>query len=161
MAHVLRDVPYRKDARVTHQVVIRWRLGLPRKRDEPWDLMTNLEGRAASLCQLSGCGMPVEELFRDPKNRRNGGALRTTRSPHADRFERFLLILALASLRLAGLGRPAKLDVEPSPWCTHTRDRECSVITIGQAMLRRCNYDPEEHLRRVRYATEQLAARWG
>jgi hypothetical protein len=28
-------------------------------------------------------------------------------------------------------------------------------------MLRRCNFDPEELLRRVRYATEQAAARWG
>jgi hypothetical protein len=28
-------------------------------------------------------------------------------------------------------------------------------------MLRRCNYDPEELFRRVRYATEHVAARWG
>jgi hypothetical protein len=53
------------------------------------------------------------------------------------------------------------LDDEPSPWCTNTRNSECRVITIGKAMLGRCNYDPEELLRRVRYATEQVAARWG
>ncbi|SRR5579883_282228 len=46
IAHVLRDVRYRADARVTHLVVIRWRFGLPKKRDQPWYLMTNLEGRA-------------------------------------------------------------------------------------------------------------------
>jgi hypothetical protein len=28
-------------------------------------------------------------------------------------------------------------------------------------MLERCNSDPEELLRRVRYATEDAAARWG
>jgi hypothetical protein len=28
-------------------------------------------------------------------------------------------------------------------------------------MLGRCNYEPDELLRRVRYATEQVAARWG
>ncbi len=161
IAHVLCDVQYRADARVTHHVVIRWRLGLPKKRDEPWYLMTNLQGRAESLCQLYGCRMQVEELFRDQKNRRNGWALRNTRFEHADRFDRFLLILALAYLLLAGLGLQAKLDYPPSQWCTNRRARECSVITIGKAMLSRSNYDPEELLRRVRYATEQVAARWG
>ena len=161
IAHVLRDVQYRKDARVTHHVVIRWRPDLPKKRDEPWYLMTNLEGRAEALCQLYGCRMQVEELFRDQKNRRNGWALRNTRFEHADRFDRFLLILAWAYLLLAGLGLQAKLDYEPSAWCTNRRARECSVLTIGKAMLGRCNYDPEELLRRVRYATEDAASRWG
>jgi hypothetical protein len=32
--------------------VIRWRRNLPKKRDEPWYLMTNVEGRAEHLCQL-------------------------------------------------------------------------------------------------------------
>ncbi len=161
IAHVLRDVQYRKDARVTHHVVIRWRFGQPKKWDEPWSLMTNLDGRAERLCQLYGCRMQVEELFRDQKNRRNGWALRNTRFKHVDRFDRFLLILALAYLLLAGLGLQAKLDYEPSQWCTNTRESECSVFTIGKAMLGRCNYDPELLLRRVRYATEQVAARWG
>ena len=161
MAHVLRDVQYRKDARVTHHVVIRGRPGLPKKRDEPWYLRTNLEGRAEALGQLYGQRMSVEELFRDPKNRRNGWAVRNTRIQHVARFDRFLLILALAYLLLAGLGLPAKLDFEPSQWCTNTRNSECSVFTIGKAMLGRCNYDPDELLRRVRYATEQVAARWG
>ena len=161
IAHVLHDVQYRKDARVTHHVVIRWRPNLPKKRDEPWYLMTNLEGRAEALCQLYGCRMQVEELFRDQKNRRNGWALRNTRFEHADRFDRFLLILAWAYLLLAGLGLQAKLDYEPSAWCTNRRARECSVLTIGKAMLGRCNYDPEELLRRVRYATEDAASQWG
>jgi hypothetical protein len=161
IAHVLHDVQYRKDARVTHHVVIRWRPGLPKKRDEPWYLMTNLEGRAERLCQLDGCRMQVEELFRDQKNRRNGWAVRNTRIQDADRFDRFLLILALAYRLLAGLGLQARLDFEPSQWCTNRRARECSVITIGKAMLGRCNYDPEELLRRVRNATEDAAARWG
>jgi hypothetical protein len=36
MAHVLRGVDYRNDHRVRHNIVIRWRDGLPKKRDEPW-----------------------------------------------------------------------------------------------------------------------------
>ena len=161
IAHVLRDVQYRKDARVTHHIVIRWRPDLPKKRDEPWYLMTDLDGRAESLCQLYGCRMQVEELFRDQKNRRNGWALRNTRFQHADRFDRFLLILALAYLLLVGLGLQARLDFEPSQWCTNTRNSECSVFTIGKAMRGRCNYDPDELLQRVRYATEDAARKWG
>ena len=67
----------------------------------------------------------------------------------------------MAYLLLAGLGLQAKLDFQPSAWCTNTRNSQCSVITIGKAMLGRCNYDPNELLRRVRYATEDAAARWG
>jgi hypothetical protein len=161
MAHVPHDVRYRADARVTHHVVIRWRPGLPKKRDEPWYLMTDPEGRAESLCQLYGCRMPVEQLFGDRKNRRNGRALRDTRFKYADRFDRFLPIPALAYLLPAGLGLQAKLDDEPSARCTDARGSECSAIAIGKAMLDRCNYDPGELLRRARYATEQVAARWG
>jgi hypothetical protein len=160
-AHVLHEVQYRADARVTHHVVIRWRPGLPKKRDEPWYLMTNLEGRAESLCQLYGCRMQVEELFRDQKNRRNGWGVRNTRIQYADRFDRLLLILALAYLLLAGLGLQAKLDYESSQWCTNTRNSECSVFTIGKAMLNRCNYEPDALFRRIRYATEDAAKRWG
>jgi hypothetical protein len=38
----------------------------------------------------------VEELFRDHKGLRNGQALRHTKITHADRFDRSLLIVALA-----------------------------------------------------------------
>lgn len=161
IAHVLHDVQYRKDARVTHHIVIRWRRDLPKKRDEPWFLMTDLDGRAEALCQLYGRRMSVEELFRDQKNRRNGQALRNTRIQKAERFDRFLLVVALAYWLLVGLGLQAKLDFEPSAWCTNRRARECSVFTIGRAMLDRTNYLPEDLLRRVRWATIQVASRWG
>src|SRR5262249_22694845 len=67
IAQVLREVQDRKDARVTHHVVIRWRPGLPKKRDPPWYLMTNLEGWAERLCQLDGCRMQVELDIRSIK----------------------------------------------------------------------------------------------
>jgi hypothetical protein len=121
IAHVLRDVQYRKDARVRHHVVIRWRLGLPKKRDEPWYLRTDLDGRAEALCQLYGRRMSVEELFRDHKSRRNGLALRDTRIQKAERFDRFLLVLALAYVLLIGLGLQARPDFDPSAWCTNRR----------------------------------------
>jgi hypothetical protein len=161
IAHLLRDVPDRKDARVTHHVVIRWRLGLPTKRDEPWYLRTDLEGRAETLCPLYGCRRSVEELFREAKNRHNGWALRNTRIRTVERFDRFLLIVVLASILLVGLGLRVKLDFDPSAWCTNRRARECSVFTIGRAMLRRTNYLPEDLLRMVRWATIQVATKWG
>src|SRR5205814_3848057 len=90
-----------------------------------------------------GRRMSVEELFRDHKSRRNGQALRNTRIRKAERFDRFLLILALASILLVGLGLQARLDFDPSAWCTNRRARECSVFTIGKAMLSRTNDLPE------------------
>jgi hypothetical protein len=137
------------------------RPGLPKKCHNPWSLTTNLQGRAESLCQLYATRMSVEERIRDQENRRTGWALRRTRIHHAERFERLLLILALAYLSLSGLGLQAKLDFEPSQRRTNTRNRASSVFTIGEALLGRWNYDPDELLRRVRYATEDGASRWG
>ena len=161
IAHVLHDVDYRKDRRVRHHIVIRWRPDLPKKRDEPWFLMTNLDGRAEALCQLYARRMSVEELFRDTKSRRNGWAVRNTKIRHADRFDRFLLVLALAYILLAGLGLKARLDYDPSWWCTNRRARECSDFTIGRAVLDKLNYPPDELLRMVRNATIQVAMKWG
>ena len=135
MAQVLRGVDYRQDKRVKHNVVIRWRPGLPKKRDEPWFLMTDLDDRAERLCNLYARRMSVEELFRDHKGRRNGQSLRDTRIKHLDRFDRFMIVVALAYLLLVGLGLRAKLDHEPSAWCTTRRAHECSVFTIGKGEL--------------------------
>lgn len=160
IAHVLHDVQYREGGRVTRPMVIRWRPGLPQKRDRPWYLMTDLAGRAESLRQPYACRMGAEEPCRGRKDRRNGWALRGPRIRYADRFERLLLIPALTSLLCSGPGLQATPDFEPSQRYTGTRDGECSAFTIGKAMRGRWSYDPGELVRRVRYATED-AARWG
>jgi hypothetical protein len=160
-AHLLRGVDYRKDRRVRHNLVVRWKPGLPKKRDEPWYLMTDLEHRAERLCDLYARRMSVEELFRDHKSQRNGQALRHTRITRAERFDRFLLVVALAYLLLAGLGLQAKLDHDPSAWCTNRRARECSVYTIGRAVVDRLNYPPDRLLQRIRWATIEAAGKWG
>ncbi len=97
-----------------HNIVVRRRRDLPEKRDEPWYLMTDLDGRAEALCRLYGRRMSVEERFRDHKSRRNGLALWNTRFLRVERFNPFLLVLALAYLLLVGLGLQARLDFEPS-----------------------------------------------
>src|SRR5262249_31351154 len=114
IAHGLPDVQDRAAARVTHHVVIRGRPGRPQQRDQPWYLMTHRAGRAEGLCQLYGSRMPVEELVRDQKNRRHGGALRNTRIQHADRVDRFLLILAWVGLLVAGVGLAGRVGLGPA-----------------------------------------------
>ena len=69
--------------------------------------------------------MSVEELFRDAKSRRNGLSLRQHADRQGERFDRFLLIVALAYLLLVGLGLQAKLDFDPSAWCTN---RACAGV---------------------------------
>ena len=152
---------YRKDKRVKHNIVVRWKPDLPKKRDEPWYLMTDLDGRAEKLCELYGRRMSVEELFRDCKGRRNGQSVRDTRIGYTDRFDRFLLVVALAYLVLVGVGLRAKLEYDPSAWCTTRRARECSVFTIGKAMLDRLNAPPDQLLKMIRWATIEVGSKWG
>jgi hypothetical protein len=159
MGHLLKDVAYRKDGRVRHNIVIRWRPDRPRKRDEPWFLMTDLDQRAERICQLYGRRMSIEELLRDGKSKRNGRSPRDTRIGKADRFDRFLLVVALAYIVLVGLGLRAKLDFDPSAWCTTRRPRGCSVFTIGKAMVDRVNCPPDQILRMIRWATIRPGSR--
>lgn len=161
MAHLLKEVAYRKDKRVEHNIAIRWRPGLPGSRDEPWFLMTDLEKKAEPLCQLYGRRMSIEELFRDGKSKRNGQSLRDTKIGKPDRFDRFLLVAALSYLILVGLGLRAKLDFDPSAWCTTRRPRECSVFTIGKAMVDRINCPPDQILQMIRWATIEVGSKWG
>jgi hypothetical protein len=138
------DVPDRQDARGTHPVVIRWRPNLPKQRDEPWDLMTDPDGRAGALGPLYGRRRSVAALSRDQKDRRDGPSLRDPRSRKAERFDRFLRGLARADLLLVGLGLQAERDHAPSAWCPDRRARECRVVTIGPALLERGHDGPED-----------------
>ena len=161
MAHLLKEVDYRKDKRVKHNVVTRWRPDLPKKRDEPWLLMTDLGHTAERLCQLYGRRMSIEELFRDGKSKRNGQSLRDTKITKPGRFDRFLLVVALAYIVLVGLGLQARLDFEPSAWCTTRRAGERSVFTIGKAMIDRLDCLPDQILRMIRWATIEVGSKWG
>ena len=161
IGHVLRGVDYRKDRRVKHNLVIRWREGLPKKRDEPWYLMTDLDDRAERLCRIYARRMSIEELFRDHKSKRNGQSLRDTRFRHAGRLDRFLLAVALAYIVLTGVGLLAKRDRDPSAWCTNRRADECSLFTIGKAMIDQLNCSQGQVLQMIRRATNEVAMKWG
>lgn len=136
MALVLRDVRYRQDDPVTQHVVIRGKPDLPKQRDAPWFLMTDLRRDAVALTNLYGKRMTVEELFRDDKSRRNGFSLRHTQLTKPGRIDRLLLVLALAYWLRCGIGLLAQARYRPGPWCSSNDPRQCSVFTIGRIMLR-------------------------
>ncbi len=74
----LAGAEYRSDGAVTINVAVRWKRGLPPRRDEPWFLMTDLPGNAVRLTDLYARRMAVEELFRDGKDGRYGLGLGQT-----------------------------------------------------------------------------------
>ena len=161
VAKVLRRVRYRSDGAVTQSVVVHWPRGLPKGRDECWFLMTAQPGTARRLCGLYGRRMTIEQLFRDDKSKRNGWALRDTRITTPERFDRFLLILAVAYLLLCGVGLIAKSTLSPAEWCSTTRPTECSIYTIGLIMLERIEASPQQALAAVIELSELVAPNWG
>lgn len=157
----LQGAEYRSDGVVRVNVAIRWKKGLPPKRNEPWFLMTDLGRSAVAISDLYAQRMTVEELFRDEKSCRNGSALRLTQMTRADRLDRLLIILALAYILLSGLGALARTRYRPGMWCSSNDERQCSVYTIGRVMLDRMNEPPEAAWQAVVAATVAAAPKWG
>jgi hypothetical protein len=161
MAVVWHGVRYRQEDPVTQHVVIRWKEGLPKKRDEPWYLMTDLKRSAVALTDLYGQRMTVEELFRDDKNKRNGFALRHTKVTKPGRIDRLLLILALAYWLLCGIGLLAQRQYRPGQWCSSNDPQQCSVFTIGRIMIDQMQVTPAQAFSAVAQAVEEAAPKWG
>jgi hypothetical protein len=161
IARVLKRVNYRSDQAVTQSVVVHWPRNLPTKRDQCWFLMTDQPGTARQLCQLYGRRMTIEQLFRDDKSKRNGWSLRDTQIQTPQRFDRMLLILAIAYLLLCGIGLIAKARLKPSQWCSTNRDIECSIYTIGLIMLAKIRTTPPQALAAVLELSEAVAENWG
>ncbi len=170
VAKVLKDVRYRADGAVTQHVVVRWKPGLPEKRDrrrnrrlpadECWFLMTDLTGTAHQLCALYGKRMTIEQLFRDGKSKRNGWSLRDTQLSTPDRLDRLLLVLAIAYLLLCGLGLIAQRTHKPADWCSSSKE-QCSVFRIGLIMLAKLNASPPQAFIAVFNLSETVAQNWG
>lgn len=158
---MLRRVEYRKQNPLVQNVVVRWKRGLPKRRDECWFLMTDLDRSPSQLSDLYGKRMTVEELFRDDKNRRNGFALRSIQIQRADRMDRLLLILALAYILLVGIGLRARQQYPPAMWCSSNSQRQCSVFTIGRVLQAELEIPPPVALAAVALAIIQAAPNWG
>jgi hypothetical protein len=158
---MLCQVEYRKQNPLVQNVVVRWKRGLPKRRDECWFLMTDLDRSPSQLSELYGKRMTVEELFRDDKNRRNGFALRNIQIKRADRIDRLLLILALAYILLVGVGLLAKQQYPPAVWCSSNNSKQCSVFTIGRVLQAQLEIPPPLALAAVALAITQAAPNWG
>jgi hypothetical protein len=158
---VLSGAEYRSDKAVRLNVVIRWKPGLPARRDEPWFLMTDLSGNAVQLTALYAKRMAVEELFRDGKCGRHGFGLRHTQVTTTARLDRLILILALALILLTGLGLVARRRFAPRDWCSSNDPHECSDVTVGRRMWDRIDEPPELLIRHVIAATLTYAGNWG
>jgi hypothetical protein len=161
MWRVLAGAEYRGDKAVRLNVVIRWKRGLPAKRDEPWFLMTDLPGNAVRLTDLYARRMAVEELFRDGKDGRYGLGLGQTQVTTTARLDRLILILALAIILLTGLGLVARGRFRPGAWGSSNDPRECSDVTVGRRMWDRIAASPERLLEEVVRATLRSVGNWG
>ena len=161
IARVLKDVDYRSDGAVTHNIVVRWKKNLPAKRDECWFLMTDLGGSAHQLCVLYARRMTIEQLFRDNKSKRNGWSLRDTMITKPQRLDRLLLILAIAYLLLCGIGLLAEKSHKASEWCSNNRKSECSIFTIGLIMLSKCKTSPPQAFIAVLELSLEVVEKWG
>ena len=161
MWRVLAGAGYRSDRAVTLNVVIRWKKGLPKKRDEPWFLMTDLPGNAVRLTDLFARRTAIEELFRDGKDGRYGLGLGQAQVETAGRLDRLILIVALALILLSGLGRIARGLFRPGAWCSSNSPNECSDVTVGRRMWDRIDEPPERLLDELVRATIQVVGNWG
>ena len=158
---VLAGAEYRSDKAVVLNVVIRWKKGLPEGRDEPWFLMTDLDGNAVRLTNLFARRMAIEELFRDGKDGRYGFGLGQTQVETTARLDRLILILALALILLIGLGLVARGRFRPGAWCSSNDDAECSDVTVGRRMWHLIHEPPELLLTEVVRATLLSVGNWG
>lgn len=156
------DVEYRQDAVVRTNLIVRWKKGLPRKKDQPWYLVTSLpaKGRQAAkkLSDVYALRFDIEELFRDTKNEHLGWSLGKTR---ADRLDRLILIAALAYVLLVALGlwcrehRPARL------WATNQRRNELSAFAIGRVMWDRECRSIQPLIRLLMSSLATAEGKWG
>ena len=161
MAVLLRDLRYRQEDPVVQHVVVRWKPGLPQRRDEPWYLMTDLRRGAVALTELYAKRMTVEELFRDDKSKRNGFSLRHTKLTKPGRIDRLLLILALAYWLLCGIGLLARQRYRPGRWCSSNDPKQCSVFTIGRVMRTEMQVAAAAAFAAVAAAVEEASPKWG
>ena len=79
----------------------------------------------------------------------------------AGRFDRLLLILALAYLLLVGLGLRARRRYRAGMWCSSNDPDQCSVFTIGRTMLDRMRQRCDTVFDAVAEATVRSAPNWG
>lgn len=126
---MFREALYRDEKPVAVHLVLTWR----RRMKEPWFLATDLDLPAAQVIALYGRRMEIEESFRDTKSVRWGFKLRHVRLGACARYERLMMVLALATLFLASVGARAERDRQHRRRMANTsRRRTLSWLTLGR-----------------------------
>lgn len=158
---LFKGVLYRQRDPVCQNVVIRWKKGLPEKRDGCWYLMTDLDKRPAAISDLYARRMSVEEFFRDAKSKRNGWSLRDTGIQRPERLDRLILVLAITYLLLVGLGLVATEKCRPSMWASNTRKNDLSAFQIGRVVLDKLRLKPTALVAALVEALQSQTSKWG
>lgn len=161
VCHLLKDVLYRERDSIRQNVVVCWKKGLPKKRDECWYLMTDLHRPAHELVTLYAKRMQIEQFFRDAKSKRNGWSLRDTGLRRPERLDRLILILALAYLLLVGLGLCAAGRFRSGKWASNNREGEYSAFQIGRFMLDQIRLKTHLILKALLATSEIPETKWG
>lgn len=104
--------------------------------------MTNRDGSARTLVEWYSQRMTIEQVFGNPKNRRNGWALRKIQATKAARLDRLLLILVFASVLLVGLGHYCHACLSSVHWLSNTRPTDYSALSLGRARVHRLKVSP-------------------
>lgn len=104
---------------------------------EPWLLSTSLTCRPSAIVELYATRMQIEQNYRDFKNHRWGWHLGLSRSRTNARMEMLLLVAALASLLVLGIGcaaEQARLHLALQANTVRNR-RVLSLFTLGQLVI--------------------------
>ncbi len=125
-----------QDRKLLTNLSVTW---TPGDEKHPPELLALISDQPAARARLReyAVRMHTEESFRDDKS--GGFDMAHTRLQHADRLERLLLALAIATLWCHELGEPvfeqgegARRAIDPGP------TRELSVFQLGLRWLKRC-----------------------
>jgi hypothetical protein len=124
-----------QEAKLQTNLSVTWTAGT----DQTLEIVAVISDRPACRQRLREYGwrMRVEQSFRDDKS--GGFEMAHTRLQHADRLERLLLALAIATLwchelgeRVLTDGEDARRQIDPGP------HRELSLFQLGWRWLQRC-----------------------
>jgi hypothetical protein len=129
----LRHVEYRDENSVAINMVLTWR----HRMKEPWLLATDLEDPSGQIIGYYGRRMQIEESFRDAKSIRWGFKLRHVRMSTCERFQRLMMVVALAYLFLMAVGAQAEREKRHRHLMANTaRNRTLSWLTLGRQTIK-------------------------
>jgi hypothetical protein len=138
------EVYYQKEARYRTRAVGFYEYG----QKEPWLLVTNMGEAAEKIASWYGRRMEIEEMFRDFKNSENGFGLRGLSLKANGRYDRLLLIMALAYYIFVLAGNLAEhLGLHRRFMANTSRKRTLGLWRVGGFLIDKFKVDLERLLR--------------